>query len=59
VHKRLCQILKDIGCNHWYALMPPAVAGVLVCVCVFVCTHLCLYIYICVYDTISLKRFWL
>ena len=21
VHKRLCQALKDIGCNHWYALV--------------------------------------
>jgi len=27
VHKRLCQALKDVGCNHWYALVPQATAA--------------------------------
>ena len=27
VHKQLCQALKDLGCNHLHALMPPVPAG--------------------------------
>ena len=27
IHKRLCQALKDVGCNHWYALMPQPPQG--------------------------------
>ncbi len=27
VHRKLCQALKDLGCNHLHALMPPVPAG--------------------------------
>jgi hypothetical protein len=47
IHKRLCRALKDVGCNHWYALMPqppqdaqPVSAAAMPEVCVFVCVSL-------------------